>query len=147
MKSFLLSCFLLVSCFVFGQSTTVVISQVYGGGGATSGTPTYKADFIELHNVSSTSQSLDGFSLQYGSSTGAFGGSSSQIYAFTSGTSIPAGGYLLIQCGTVGTVGVDFPVTADQTTTNLSLSSSSGKVALVNGITGLGCGATASPLS
>jgi len=145
MKSFLLSFFLLVSCFVFGQSSTVVISQVYGGGGATSGTPTYKADFIELHNVSSTSQSLDGFSLQYGSSTGAFGGSSSQIYAFTSGTSIPAGGYLLIQCGTVGTVGVDFPVTADQTTTNLSMSSSSGKVALVNGVTGLGCGATASP--
>jgi hypothetical protein len=57
----------------------------------------------------------------------------------------PAGGYLLIQCGTVGTAGSDFPVTADQTTTNLSLSSSSGKVALVNGVTGLGCGATASP--
>lgn len=145
MKKILIGILMLISACMYAQSSTVVISQVYGGGGANTGTPTYKADYIELHNVSSSSQSLDGFSLQYGSSSGAFGGSSSQIYAFTSGTSIPAGGYLLVQCGTVGTAGSDFPVTADQTTTNLSLSSSSGKVALVNGVTGLGCGATASP--
>lgn len=33
-------------------STTLVISQVYGGGGATSGTPTYLKDYVELKNIS-----------------------------------------------------------------------------------------------
>lgn len=147
MKKLLVALFVLISSLSFGQSTTVVISQVYGGGGATSGTPTYKSDYVELHNVSSAAQSLDGFSIQYGSSTGNFGGSASQIYAFPAGTSIPAGGYLLVQCGSLGTVGADFPVTPDLSTptTAMSLSASSGKVALVNSATGLGCGATATP--
>ncbi len=145
MKKLLVALFVLVSSICFGQSTTVVISQVYGGGGASSGTPTYKADYVELHNVSTSSQSLDGFSIQYGSSTGNFGSSATQIYAFPAGTSIPAGGYLLVQCGSLGTVGADFPVTADLTTTNLSMSAGSGKVALVNSTTALGCGATATP--
>ena len=145
MKKLFLALFLFASFLSYGQSSTIVISQVYGGGGANSGTPTYKADYVELHNVSTAAQSLDGISIQYGSSSGNFGGSATQIYAFTAGTSIPAGGYLLVQCGTVGTAGADFPVTADLTTTNLSLSAGSGKVALVNGATGLGCGATATP--
>ena len=31
-------------------SSGVVISQVYGGGGATTGSPTFKNDYIELFN-------------------------------------------------------------------------------------------------
>lgn len=122
------------------QSTTVVISQVYGGGGANSGTPTYKVDYIELHNVSATTQNLDGFSIQYASSAGLF----SNFYAIPAGTSIPAGGYLLIQSGTVGTAGADLPVASDLTA-GLNLSGSSGKVVLASQATALGCGSTAAP--
>jgi hypothetical protein len=84
-------------------------------------------------------------SIQYGSSTGNFGASTANIYAFPAGTNIPAGGYLLIQLGTTGTGGSAFPVTPDLVTTNLSMAAGSGKVALVNQTTALGCGATATP--
>lgn len=127
----------------FSQSTTVVISQVYGGGGATSGTPTYMYDYVELHNVSNTTQVLTGFSIQYGSATGNFGSVATNVYAFPAGTSIAAGKYLLIQFGAAGTVGAALPVTPDIITPNLTMSASSGKVALANIATALGCGATA----
>ena len=39
-------------------STTVVISQVYGGGGNSGAT--YKNDFIELHNISNAPVSIAG---------------------------------------------------------------------------------------
>jgi Lamin Tail Domain len=134
---------LFISILAHSQSTTVVISQVYSGGGVTSGTPTYKNDYVELHNVSATSQLLTGYSLQYGSNTGNFGSSATNIYSFTAGTSIPSGGYLLIQLGTVGTVGTNFPVSADFVTTNINMAAASGKIALANQATTVGCGATA----
>ena len=46
----------------------VVISQVYGGGG-NSGAP-FHNDYIELFNRSNASVSIDGWSVQYASSTG-----------------------------------------------------------------------------
>jgi predicted extracellular nuclease len=46
----------------------VVISQVYGGGGNSGATLTN--DFIELHNDTSVPVSVDGWSVQYASSTG-----------------------------------------------------------------------------
>src|SRR5690242_362708 len=49
----------------FVPSTSVVISQVYGGGGNSGAT--YKNDFIELHNVGATPVSLNGWSVQYAS--------------------------------------------------------------------------------
>ncbi|RYE22024.1 MAG: hypothetical protein EOP51_14175 [Sphingobacteriales bacterium] len=137
--------FFLLLCGIagFSQSTTVVISQVYGGGGANSGSPTYKNDYVELHNISSTSQSIGGFSLQYGSATGNFGSTASNIYVFPGGTSIPAGGFLLVQLSASGTAGADFPVAADLTTTNLTMSGTNGKVVLSNQAAALACGATA----
>jgi hypothetical protein len=42
-------------------STTLVISQAYGGGGGTTGT--YQFDYVELKNISSSPQSLNGLSL------------------------------------------------------------------------------------
>ena len=54
-------------------STTIVISQVNGGGGGTTGT--YQADYVELKNISSSAQSLNGLSVMYGSATGQFGSS------------------------------------------------------------------------
>ena len=141
MKKIFTIIFLLCTLVSFSQSTTVVISQVYGGGGGSTGT--YLFDYVELHNVSSASQSLTGFSIQYGSASGNFGASTSNIYAFPAGTSMPAGSYLLIQCGPTGSVGTAFPVTPDLITGNLTISGVSGKVVLSNQAAGLGCGATA----
>ncbi len=49
-------------------STSVVISQVYGGGGNSGAT--YKNDFVELYNLGSAAVDLTGWSVQYASSAG-----------------------------------------------------------------------------
>ena len=49
-------------------SPSLVISQVYGGGGNSSSK--YKNDFIELFNRGTTAISLSGWSVQYASATG-----------------------------------------------------------------------------
>ncbi len=101
-------------------STTLVISQVYGGGGATSGTPTYTKDYIEIKNISGTTQSLNGLSLYYGSATGQFASSTSNAFALPDVTVAP-GKYYLVELGPVGTTGGPLPVTADaSSTTNLT---------------------------
>ena len=51
-------------------STTLVLSQVDGGGGGSSGT--YLFDYVEIKNISTTPQSLNTLSLYYGSATGNF---------------------------------------------------------------------------
>ena len=49
-------------------SADLVISQVYGGGGNSGATHTH--DFIELFNRGSSPINLNGYSVQYASSTG-----------------------------------------------------------------------------
>ncbi len=142
MKKLFTLLFVLISLLSFSQSTTVVISQVYGGGGGSTGT--YLNDYVELHNVSSTAQSLNGMSLQYGSATGQFGSAATNIFALPN-VSIPAGGYFLVQLSAPGSAGAPLPVTPDAATTNLTMSGVSGKVVLANQTTALGCGATATP--
>lgn len=124
------------------QSTTLVISQAYGGGGGTTGT--YMHDYVEIKNISATPQSLNGLSLYYGSATGQFASSGTNAIALPN-ISLNPGQYFLVQTSTAGTGGVALPVTADLTTTNLSMSGTNGKVALVNGLTQNSCGATATP--
>ena len=65
-------------------STTFVISQAYGGGGGSTGT--YLNDYVELKNISSSPQSLAGLSLMYGSATGQFASTATNVYALTGGT-------------------------------------------------------------
>ena len=120
----------------------VRISQVYGGGG---GTGYYLHDYVELFNPGTSAVNLAGHSLQYGSATGQFGSSPTNIYAFPAGTSIAAGKYLLVQLSTPGTSGLALPAMPDLTTTNLTMSGTNGKVALANVAAALGCGATATP--
>jgi hypothetical protein len=131
------------------QSTTVVISQVYGGGGATTGTPTYKVDYVELHNKSTSTVDISGFVLAYGSATGQFGSSAGNYYTFPSSTTIAAGKFLLVKVGPdpgMTTLGADLPITADLSTTNLTVSGTSGKVALATAaFVPNSCGATATP--
>ena len=104
-------------------SLTVVISQVYGGGGNSGST--YKSDFIELHNNAAAPVSLDGWSVQYNSTTGA---AANQVTAL-SGT-IPAGGYYLIKqaTGTGGTVDLPTP----DTTGTITMGAGGFKVLLAN---------------
>ena len=73
---------------------SIVISQVYGGGGNSGATFTH--DFIELFNRSSSPVSLAGWSLQYASATGSFSASATQITELPAVTLAP-GHYLLIQ--------------------------------------------------
>lgn len=117
----------------------VRISQVYGGGGGSTGY--YLNDYVELFNAGSNPVSLDGWSLQYGSATGNFASTAANLYAFPAGTTIPAGRYLLVQLGAAGTGGIALPATPDFVTTNLNMSATSGKVALANIATTLACGA------
>jgi uncharacterized protein len=49
-------------------SSAVVISQIYGGGGNAGAT--LRSDFIELFNRSGAPVSVDGWTIQYASSTG-----------------------------------------------------------------------------
>lgn len=104
---------------------SIVISQVYGGGG--NSTAPYSNDFVELHNRGNTSVSLAGWSVQYAGATG-----TSWSAAPLSG-SIPPGGFYLVQLATGGAVGSALP-TADATGP-MNLSATTGKVALLNSTT------------
>ena len=103
-------------------SPTLVISQVYGGGG-NSGAK-YKNDFVELFNRGTTAVSVSGWSVQYASATG----SSWQVTTL-SGT-IQPGHYYLVQeaAGSGGTTNLPTP----DATGSISMSLSSGKVAPVS---------------
>ena len=108
---------------------SLVISQVYGGGGLTGAT--YKNDFVELHNRGTTAISLAGLSLQYTSTAGnTWSGAKLNLTG-----SVAAGGYFLVQLASTAAIGATLP-TADQIGT-LDLSGSNGKLALVNSTLGL----------
>ena len=102
----------------------VVINQVYGGGG--NGDAEYKNDFVELYNPTNKDVSLDGWSIQYASKTGAFGSNNTPL----SGT-IRAGGYYLIQmaAGSGGTKDLPTPDMIGST----AMSAKEFKLALVKG--------------
>ncbi|MEO9209451.1 MAG: lamin tail domain-containing protein, partial [Ginsengibacter sp.] len=67
MKFLQLLSFLFFS-FLFSAQSQVVINEIYGGGGNSGAT--YKNDFIELYNNSSTEVNLSGWSVQYASKAG-----------------------------------------------------------------------------
>ncbi len=115
----------------------LVISQIYGGGQATTGSPSFKQDYVEIFNAGSANVSLSGISLQYGAATGSF--SSAVNLGNSALTSLEPGQYALIGLGS-GSLGADLPV-AD-ITGSTSASASAGKFALVTGTTALACGAT-----
>ncbi|MDP9205251.1 MAG: DNA/RNA non-specific endonuclease [Gemmatimonadota bacterium] len=115
---------------------SVVISQVYGGGGNSGST--LKNDFIEIHNRGTVATSIDGWSVQYASSTGSF----TQV-TLLSGT-LAEGQYLLIQeaQGSGGTTDLPTP----HINGTIAMSATAGKVGLVQGTAALNCNGTiASP--
>ena len=108
-------------------SNDVVISEVYGGGGGSTGA--YRFDFVELFNRGSATVSLNGWSLQYASETGG-----SWSVATLTG-SIQPGRYFLVRMGITGSAGQTLPMPDD--TGMIAMSGTAGKVALVNRTTGL----------
>ncbi len=106
----------------------VVISQVYGGGGNSGST--YTNDFMELFNAGSTPQSLNGWALQYASSTG----TSWSVTNLTNVTLQPGQYYLVQQAaGAGGTT----PLPTPDATGIASMAGSHVKVALTNVTTAL----------
>jgi uncharacterized protein YjdB len=110
------------------RASTIVINEVYGGGGNTSAPFTH--DFVELYNLSSAPISLNSFSIQYTSSAGTTWTNIVNL----SGT-ILAQGYYLIQLSSGGAVGS--ALSTPDITGSISMSGTAGKVALVNSITAL----------
>src|SRR5258706_4957309 len=106
-------------------SSSLVISQVYGGGGNAGST--YRNDFIELFNRGAVPVSLSGMSVQYAAATG-----TTWQVTVLSGTVAP-GQYYLVQeaVGAGGTVNLPTP----DATGTIALSATAGKVALASSTT------------
>lgn len=107
------------------------ISQVYGGGGNSGAT--YKNDFIEVFNRGSSAMSLNGYSVQYASATGA----SWQVTPLTDVVLQPGRHYLVQEAAGAGGT-LDLP--APDATGTINMSGTTGKVALVSSTTALSCG-------
>lgn len=108
-------------------STTVVISEVYGGGGNAGSV--YTNDFIELHNRGAVAVNLTGWSVQYASATG-----TTWTATNLTGTLQPGRRYLVQEA--VGAGGTT-PLPAPDATGTIPMSATAGKVALVNVTTAL----------
>ncbi len=122
----LLSCLVLALALLPGTalatSSTIVISQVYGGGGNSGAT--LKNDFIELYNLGGSTVDVSGWSVQYAATTGVNWQKTNLV------GSIAPGHYYLIKeaAGTGGTVDLPPP----DATGTINMSGTAGKVALVN---------------
>jgi hypothetical protein len=114
---------LLFVCAKSQVGTTVVISQVYGGGG--NGGATYQNDFVELFNPTQVAQSLKNWSVQYASAAG-----TTWQVAKVSNFTLQPGQYYLLKLSSGGAVGALLP--SEDTTGNINLSGTNGKVALSN---------------
>lgn len=109
-------------------SGTIVISQVYGGGGNSGAT--LKNDFIELYNLGGSPIDVTGWSVQYGSSAGTTWSGKTILSGI-----IAPGHYYLVQEAQGAGGSVNLP-TPDAIGT-IAMSATAGKVALVNNSTTL----------
>ena|GEM_PF-281273 len=119
------------------EEAKLVISQVYGGGGNSGAT--YTHDFVEIFNAGNVAASLNGLSLQYASATGTgnFGSSGTQLTELPDVSLLPGQYFLVQQAGGANGIALPTPDYIDPTPINMS--GTSGKIALVTGITSLGC--------
>ena len=126
-------------------STSIVISQVYGGGG-NSGAQ-YSNDYIELFNRGTATVSLAGWSVQYtsASGTGNFGSATNLITPLSG--SLAPGQYLLVQEASNAAVGAPLPTPDVTDATPINMAAGGGKVALVSTTTPLGCNGGSTPCS
>ncbi|HVS82095.1 MAG TPA: lamin tail domain-containing protein [Pyrinomonadaceae bacterium] len=117
-------------------SPSVVISQVYGGGGNSGAT--YKNDFIELYNRGATPVDLTGWSVQDTGAINAFALLSAQNTPLTtnlSGTIQPGHYYLIQEAAGANTSGTAIDLPTPDLTGLIAMGATAGKVALVNNTT------------
>lgn len=101
----------------------VVISQVFGGGASAGAT--YTNDFIEIFNRGPSSQSVNGWSVQYASS----GGTTWAAVALPN-VNLQPGQYLLVQMG--GTTSGALALPTPDATSGTGMSATAGKVLLAS---------------
>lgn len=123
----LLAFLLLASLPAFATSNTVVISQIYGAGGNSGAV--YNQDYVELFNNGTTAVSLNGWSLQYRSTTGT--GVPNGVAPLPNVTLQPGEYYLFGASAASATVGAAVPADA-QLTPYLNLAGGAGQVILSN---------------
>ncbi|UUV22033.1 lamin tail domain-containing protein [Paenimyroides aestuarii] len=116
----------------FAANAQIVISQVYGGGGNNGAD--YKSDFVELFNRGAVAVDITGYTLQYASASGVFGGTATNPNkTHLPSVTIQPGQYYLIQqaTGAGGTIDLDpdFTPTGNEL---LSMSGSNLKIALTS---------------
>ncbi len=127
-----LSAVLLATAAAFGlpaqaaPSTSVVISEVYGGGGNSGATLTH--DFVELYNLGSTPVDLSTWSLEYRPATNTTFVSATPL----NGRIMPGGSYLVQQAGVAGGT---TPLPTPDTAGNTAMAAASGRVFLKQGST------------
>jgi len=131
----------IITVFLFGESDllsqSVVVSEIYGGGGNSGSI--YKNDFIELYNPTSSSIDITGWSVQYISAAGTGTWQKTNL----SGTIAPRSYYLVQQAaGTGGTTNLPTPDAIG----TIVLAATAGKVAIVSNATALS-GASPSSVS
>jgi hypothetical protein len=120
-----------------GATSSLVLSQVYAGGGNSGAA--FTNDFVELFNRSGAAVDVSGWTVQYASSAS----TSWQVTALSG--SIQPGHYYLVQLASSANVGSPLPTPDATGTTNLA--NTGGKVALVHGTSALSCGASAGSCS
>jgi hypothetical protein len=130
--SLLLATALLAAPSAYSASSSLVVSQLYAGGGNAGAT--YTNDFVEVFNPGTAAVDLTGWTLQYASAA-----STSWQSTALSG-SVPAGRYYLVQLASAAAIGAPLPAPDASGTSNLAVSG--GKVALVHGSDALTCGAS-----
>lgn len=114
----------------------IVINEVYPGGGASTGSPAYRTDFIELYNSGPAGVDISNYRLDYGAAASAAGTFASAVGVIPSGTTLPAGGYYLIQTGSSGSAGAT-DVTPDADFGATSLAQASGGLRLSDASTNI----------
>jgi hypothetical protein len=130
MKKVLAACVVVAALAGAGSANAALyISQIYGGGGATSAAPLYSNDWVQLYNDGSSAISLSGYSLQYASATNT---TTFSLSHSLSGT-IAANSYFLIQEGRgTGLAGTAADPVYNLSLGGLNLAATSGKLALFN---------------
>jgi len=119
-------------------STTLVVSQVYGGGGNSGAT--YTNDFIEIFNPTSSAVSVSGMSVQYASATG----TGNFVATPLSGTVAPGRHYLVQEAaGSGGTT----PLPTPDASGSIAMAAGAGKVILASTATSLACNGGSTPCS
>ena len=111
-------------------STSVVVNEIYGGGGNAGST--YTNDFVELANRGSSAVDLTGWSVQYHSKAATGTWQVTQL----SGTIAPGAFYLIAEAkGSGGTT----PLPSTNASGTIALSATDGTVALVSSTEALTC--------